>query len=64
MSFDPDAVRAFEYAGWKKAASAYRDGWYLIPMAAIPGRGVVRERDPVMEQERIAKARRAKNNRR
>ena len=31
---------------------------------AIPGRGVVRERDPVIEQERIAKARRAKNNRR
>jgi ubiquinone/menaquinone biosynthesis C-methylase UbiE len=23
MSFDPEAVRAFEYAGWEKAASAY-----------------------------------------
>ena len=34
------------------------------PGTAIPGRGVVRERDPVMEPERIAKARRAKNNRR
>lgn len=25
MSFDPDAVCAFEYAGWEKAASAYRE---------------------------------------
>jgi len=31
---------------------------------AIPGRGVVREREPDLEQERLAKARRSKNNRR
>jgi hypothetical protein len=41
MSFDPDAVRAFEYAGWEKAASAYHcDGWYLLPMAAMLGCGL------------------------
>jgi len=27
MSFQPEAVRAFEHAGWQRAASSYRNSF-------------------------------------